>query len=146
MEPIMWLILLACFLVVEAITVGLTTIWFAGGALVAAIASGLGAGILIQWVLFLIVSLALLIFTRPMAVRYMNKGVPKTNVNSLIGERAVVIQKINNLEQTGQVRINDIEWMARTSSDEVTIPEHAIVTIEDVQGVKLIVQEETEGK
>ena len=146
MEPIMWLILLACFLVVEAITVGLTTIRFAGGALVAAIASGLGAGILIQWVLFLIVSLALLIFTRPMAVRYMNKGVPKTNVNSLIGERAVVIQKINNLEQTGQVRINDIEWMARTSSDEVTIPEHAIVTIEDVQGVKLIVKEETEGK
>ena len=146
MEPIMWLILLACFLVVEAITVGLTTIWFAGGALVAAIASGLGAGILIQWVLFLIVSLALLIFTRPMAVRYMNKGVPKTNVNSLIGERAVVIQKINNLEQTGQVRINDIEWMARTSSDEVTIPEHAIVTIEDVQGVILIVKEETEGK
>ena len=146
MEPIMWLILLACFLVVEAITVGLTTIWFAGGALVAAIASGLGAGILIQWVLFLIVSLALLIFTRPMAVRYMNKGVPKTNVNSLIGERAVVIQKINNLEQTGQVRINDIAWMARTSSDEVTIPEHAIVTIEDVQGVKLIVKEETEGK
>ena len=146
MEPIIWLILLACFLVVEAITVGLTTIWFAGGALVAAIASGLGAGILIQWVLFLIVSLALLIFTRPMAVRYMNKGVPKTNVNSLIGERAVVIQKINNLEQTGQVRINDIEWMARTSSDEVTIPEHAIVTIEDVQGVKLIVKEGTEGK
>ena len=146
MEPIMWLILLACFLVVEAITVGLTTIWFAGGALVAAIASGLGAGILIQWVLFLIVSLALLIFTRPMAVRYMNKGVPKTNVNSLIGERAVVIQKINNLEQSGQVRINDIEWMARTSSDEVTIPEHAIVIIEDVQGVKLIVKEETEGK
>ena len=142
----MWLILLACFLVVEAITVGLTTIWFAGGALVAAIASGLEAGILIQWVLFLIVSLALLIFTRPMAVRYMNKGVPKTNVNSLIGERAVVIQKINNLEQTGQVRINDIEWMARTSSDEVTIPEHAIVTIEGVQGVKLIVKEETEGK
>ena len=133
----MWLILLACFLVVEAITVGLTTIWFAGGALVAAIASGLGAGILTQW---------LLIFTRPLAVRYMNKGIPKTNVNSLIGERAVVIQKINNLEQSGQVRINDIEWMARTSSDEVTIPEHAIVTIEDVQGVKLIVKEETEGK
>ena len=142
----MWLILLACFLVVEAITVGLTTIWFAGGALVAAIASGMGAGTLMQWLLFLIISLVLLIFTRPLAVRYMNKGVPKTNVNSLIGERAVVIQKINNLEQTGQVRINDIEWMARTSSDEVTIPEHAIVTIEDVQGVKLIVKEKTEGK
>ena len=117
MEPLMWLIVLAVFLVIEAITVGLTTIWFAGGALVAAIASGAGAGILVQWILFLVISLVLLIFTRPLAVRYMNKGVPKTNVNSLIGEKAVVIQKINNLEQTGQVRINDIEWMARTSSD-----------------------------
>ena len=105
-----------------------------------------GAGILVQWILFLVISLVLLIFTRPLAVRYMNKGVPKTNVNSLIGEKAVVIQKINNLEQTGQVRINDIEWMARTSSDEVTIPEQTVVTIEAVQGVKLIVKEEKEGK
>ena len=99
-----------------------------------------------HWILFLVISLVLLIFTRPLAVRYMNKGVPKTNVNSLIGEKAVVIQKINNLEQTGQVRINDIEWMARTSSDEVTIPEQTVVTIEAVQGVKLIVKEEKEGK
>ena len=141
MEPIMWLILLACFLVVEAITVGLTTIWFAGGALVAAIASGLGVGILIQWVLFLVISLVLLIFTRPLAVRYMNKGVPKTNVNSLIGERAVVIQKINNLEQTGQVRINDIEWTARTADDGEEIPTGAVVEIEEIRGVKLIVKE-----
>ena len=141
MEPIMWLILLACFLVVEAITVGLTTIWFAGGALVAAIASGLGAGILIQWVLFLVISLVLLIFTRPLAVRYMNKGVPKTNVNSLIGERAVVIQKINNLEQSGQVRINDIEWTARTADDGEEIPTGAVVEIEEIRGVKLIVKE-----
>ena len=102
MEPLMWLIVLAVFLVIEAITVGLTTIWFAGGALVAAIASGAGAGILVQWILFLVISLVLLIFTRPLAVRYMNKGVSKTNVNSLIGEKAVVIQKINNLEQTGR--------------------------------------------
>ena len=102
MEPLMWLIVLAVFLVIEAITVGLTTIWFAGGALVAAIASGAGAGILVQWILFLVISLVLLIFTRPLAVRYMNKGVSKTNVNSLIGEKAVVIQKINNLEQTGK--------------------------------------------
>ena len=76
------------FFVIEAITVGLTTIWFAGGALVAAIASGAGAGILVQWILFLVISLVLLIFTRPLAVRYMNKGVPKTNVNSLIGEKS----------------------------------------------------------
>lgn len=145
MEPILWLILLAVLLVTEAVTVGLTTIWFAGGALAAAIASGLGVGILIQWILFLSISVVLLIFTRPLAVRYMNRGVEKTNVDSLIGKRAIVIQKINNLEQTGQVRINDIEWMARSLSDDMHIPENAIVIIEEVQGVKLIVREEKEG-
>ena len=146
MEPLLWLIVLAVLLIIEAITVGLTTIWFAGGALIAAVLSWMGMGIAVQWGVFLLISLVLLIFTRPLAVRYMNKGVSKTNVNSLIGEKAVVIQPINNLAQTGQVRINDIEWMARTSSDEVTIPEQAVVTIEAVQGVKLIVKEEKEGK
>lgn len=144
LEPIMWLIVLAILLIIEAITVGLTTIWFAGGALTAAIASELGAGILVQWILFLIVSLILLIFTRPIAVRYMNKGISRTNINSMIGKRAVVIQKISNLEQSGQVRINDVEWMARCASDGTIIQEHAIVVIEDVQGVKLIVREEKE--
>ena len=146
MTPLAWLGILAILLVIEAITVGLTTVWFAGGALVACIVSWLGGGIVVQLLLFFGVSVVLLIFTRPLAVRYMNKGVEKTNAESLLGKRAVVIQTVNNLAQTGQVRINDIEWMARTSSDEVTIPEHAIVTIEDVQGVKLIVKEETEGK
>ena len=146
MDAILWLAAVVVLLVIEIATLGLTTIWFAGGALIAGIAAVAGAGRIVQFVLFLIVSLILLIFTRPLAVRYMNKGVPKTNVNSLIGEKAVVIQKINNLEQTGQVRINDIEWMARTSSDEVTIPEQTVVTIEAVQGVKLIVKEEKEGK
>ena len=146
MDAILWLAAVVVLLVIEIATLGLTTIWFAGGALIAGIAAVAGAGRVVQFVLFLIVSLILLIFTRPLAVRYMNKGVPKTNVNSLIGEKAVVIQKINNLEQTGQVRINDIEWMARTSSDEVTIPEQTVVTIEAVQGVKLIVKEEKEGK
>ena len=146
MDAILWLAAVVVLLVIEIATLGLTTIWFAGGALIAGIAAVAGAGRVVQFVLFLIVSLILLIFTRPLAVRYMNKGVPKTNVNSLIGEKAVVIQKINNLEQTGQVRINDIEWMARTSSDEVTIPEQTVVTIEAAQGVNLIVKEEKEGK
>lgn len=61
-------------------------------------------------------------------------------MNSLIGKRAVVIQKIDNLSQMGQVRINDIEWMARSESDEETIPEKSVVEIEAVQGVKLIVK------
>ena len=61
-------------------------------------------------------------------------------MNSLIGKKAVVIQKIDNLSQTGQVRINDIEWMARTESDGEKIPEESVVEIEAVRGVKLIVK------
>jgi membrane protein implicated in regulation of membrane protease activity len=135
-----WLALLAVFLIVEAITAGLTTIWFAGGALVAAVAAYFGAGIVTQLMLFLVVSVVLLIFTRPLAVRYMNKDLEKTNVNSLLGKTAVVTMDIDNLAQTGQVRINDIEWMARTSDDNIRIPKQAVVEIEEVQGVKLIVR------
>ena len=131
MDPLLWLGILAVLLIIEAATVGLVTVWFAGGALAAAIASGAGAGAVTQWLLFLAVSLA---------VRYMKRGIPRTNVNSLIGKKAVVIQKIDNLSQTGQVRINDIEWMARTESDGETIPEESVVEIEAVRGVKLIVK------
>lgn len=145
MEPFIWLAVLAVLLIVEAITAGLTTIWFAGGALAAAVASYLGAGAFVQWILFLCVSLVLLIFTRPLAVKYMNRGVAKTNVNSLIGQKAVVIQEIDNLNQTGQVRISDIEWMARASLDGDIIPENAIVVIKEIQGVKLIVEKVKEG-
>ena len=142
MEPITWLIVLAVLLVIEAITTGLTTVWFAGGALVAAVASNFGAGLVPQLVLFLGVSLILLIFTRPLAVRYMSRDLEKTNVNSLVGKKAVVTQKINNLAQSGQVKLGDIEWKARTAEDGVTIPEKSIVVIESVSGVKLIVHED----
>ena len=138
MDLLLWLGILAVLLIIEAATVGLVTVWFAGGALAAAIASGAGA--VTQWLLFLAVSLVLLFFTRPLAVRYMKRGIPRTNVNSLIGKKAVVIQKIDNLSQTGQVRINDIEWMARTESDGEKIPEESVVEIEAVRGVKLIVK------
>lgn len=145
MEPMLWLGILAVLLIIEAITAGLTTIWFAGGALVAAIAAYCGAGVVLQFVLFFAVSLVLLIFTRPVAVRYMNHNVEKTNAESLLGKRAVVIEKIDNLAQTGYVRIRDIEWTARTSDDSVKIPENAVVEIEEIQGVKLIVKEVKEG-
>lgn len=145
MEPLIWLGLLAVFLVVEAITAGLTTIWFAGGALVAAVSTFFGAGLVVQLLLFLIVSVILLIFTRPLAVKYMSQDLEKTNVNSLLGKTAVVTREIDNLAQTGQVRINDIEWTARTKQDSLKIPEKAVVKILEVRGVKLIVEEYKEG-
>lgn len=141
MGPILWLILVAVLLIMEAMTTALTTIWFAGGALVAAAAAWFGASLTVQLLLFFIVAVLLLIFTRPWAVKYLNKGVSSTNVNSLIGKTAVVTQEINNLEQTGQVRIHDIEWMARTDVDGIVISEKTIVEILEVHGVKLIVKE-----
>lgn len=140
MEPIIWLGILAVFLVIEGLTTALTTIWFAGGALAAAVAAGFGAGIVPQLLLFFTVSLVLLFFTRPVALKLMNKDTEKTNVNSLPGKTAVVIQKIDNLAQIGQVRINDIEWLARTPDDNVTIPEGTVVVIKEVHGVRLIVE------
>ncbi len=140
MEPIIWLGILAVLLVIEGLTTALTTIWFAGGALAAAVAAGFGAGIVPQLLLFFTVSLVLLFFTRPVALKLMNKDTEKTNVNSLPGKTAVVIQKIDNLAQTGQVRINDIEWLARTPDDNVTIPEGTVVVIKEVHGVRLIVE------
>ena len=140
MEPIIWLGILAVLLVIEGLTTALTTIWFAGGALAAAIAAGAGLGIVSQLLLFFCVSLVLLIFTRPAAMKLMNKNTEKTNVDSLLGKTAVVIQEINNLAQTGQVRINDIEWMARTSDDSARIPVGTVVVIRAVRGVKLIVE------
>ena len=127
MEPLMWLIVLAVFLVIEAITVGLTTIWFAGGALVAAIASGAGVGILVQWILFLVISLVLLIFTRPIAMRYLNTNRTRTNAESLIGKEAVVTQTIENLKNQGQVIVGGIEWTARTDDNEKMIENRQII-------------------
>lgn len=84
--------------------------------------------------------MVLLIFTRPVAMRYFNKETVQTNANSLIGKKAVVIQEIDNLAQTGQVRINDIEWTARSVDDEAKIEKDTIVEIREIQGVKLIVR------
>ena len=73
-------------------------------------------------------------------MRYFNKETVQTNANSLIGKKAVVIQEIDNLAQTGQVRINDIEWTARSVDDEAKIEKDTIVEIREIQGVKLIVK------
>lgn len=144
MESIWWLALLIIFIVVEIATMGLTTIWFAGGAVVGFIASILGANVIIQGILFLVVSIALLVFTRPFAARYINKNHEKTNVDSLIGKRAVVTQEIDNLKETGEAKLEGKEWMARTAKESDVIPKGSVVTVIRVSGVKLIVKREME--
>ena len=134
MSPMMWLIVLIAMVAIEAVTYGLTTIWFGAGALAAGIASYLGAD---RWIQLL--SLVLLFVTRPLAIKYMKKGMPKTNVNSLVGKKAIVTETIDNLAQTGRVKLHDVEWMADTKEDGCIIPEGSVVEILEVKGAHLIV-------
>ena len=142
---IMWLVLLVILVIIELATMGLTTIWFAGGALAAAIVSIPGTPIFLQVIVFLVVSAILLYFTRPIAVKYFNKDRIRTNTESLIGRQAIVISEINNVEGTGQVNTGGMEWTARSSYNNVVLPVGAVVTILGSDGVKLIVEERKEG-
>ncbi|MDD3413642.1 MAG: NfeD family protein [Lachnospiraceae bacterium] len=136
-----WLLLLVILLVIEIVTLGLTTIWFAGGSLVAFFAALLGAPLAVQIILFLVVSLILLFVTRPIAVKYFNRDRVKTNVESMIGRQGIVISPIDNLQGTGQVTVNGLEWSARAKEDGTTFQLGSVVVVTDVQGVKLIVEE-----
>ncbi len=141
-EVAFWLIVLIVCIGIELPTLGLTTIWFAGGALVAIFAAVVGAPIWLQAVLFIVVSLLLLFFTRPVAVKYFNKDRVKTNVESMVGRQAIVISEIDNLQGIGQVTVGGQEWSARSADDQVSIAVGAVVTVVAINGVKLVVKEQ----
>ena len=138
---VVWLIILILAIIVEVISLGLTSIWFAGGAIVAILATLLHANVPIQVALFVISSLLLLYFTRPLAVKYFNKDRIKTNVETLIGRQAVVISEIDNLQGIGQVTVGGQEWSARSVDERKQIPVGAVVEIIAINGVKLIVRD-----
>lgn len=137
---IFWIIVLIATLAIEAATMGLTTIWFTGGAFIALIIELLNGSFLLQVTVFLIVSLILLFFTRPIALKHFNKEREKTNLDSLIGKQAVVTSSIHNLKETGQVMVDGKEWTARSNDASKTFEKDDIVRIVSIKGVKLIVE------
>lgn len=142
---IIWLALTAVLLIIEIVTLGLTTIWFAAGALFAFFTALLGMNQGIQIGVFVVVSVVLLFFTRPLAVKYLNTKTIKTNTEALVGKTARVIVDINNLKSQGQVVINGLEWTARSSDDTVVFKIGDAVTIVGIEGVKLIVEGQKKG-
>ncbi|MBQ8041542.1 MAG: NfeD family protein [Lachnospiraceae bacterium] len=142
---IIWLIVLVVCLAIEISTLGLTSIWFAGGALLALIISMIGGPLWLQVLVFLLTSIVLLIFTRPIAMKYFNKNRTKTNVDSKIGKQAIVTETIDNLKGVGRIVTDGMEWTAR-SLDSTVIEEGAVVTIEKIEGVKAIVKIRKEGE
>lgn len=145
MQPVYWLILFALLLVIEIFTMGLTTIWFAGGALAAMVVCMLGGNIWIQCIAGIAVSFLLLLFTRPFAVRYVNRAREKTNADGLIGQNACVTEAIDNVRGTGKAQVRGQEWTARAAAGGKIIDAGKTVEIEAIEGVKLIVKEKEIG-
>ncbi|MBP3610983.1 MAG: NfeD family protein [Lachnospiraceae bacterium] len=143
-----WFALLIIFVVVECFTVGLVSIWFAGGALAAMLFALAGAEAIWQDIIFLVVSGLLLVLTRPIAVRYFNSRKEKTNYQSVIGMVAKVTEKIDNYNQTGAAFVDGKEWTARSTEDTVTMEKDTLAKVAAIEGVKLIVEPyvETEQK
>ena len=140
MQTIYWLILFVILLLIEIFTMGLTTIWFAGGAIVAFLSGVLGFGTVFQVVVFMVVSVLLLVITRPLAVKYFNQERQKTNAESLIGQQALVLEDIDTLQSVGKVEIRGQEWSAKTDEPDGRIAKNTVVVVEGIQGVKLIVR------
>lgn len=134
---VIWLALAVIFLIIEAITVGLATIWFAAGAFAAFVLSLLNVPVLAQVVIFLAVSCCLLVFTRKIFVEKLRTGSESTNVVALIGETGIVTEEIRPLT-VGQVKINGQIWSALGKDDE-TIEKDRLVKVIAIEGVKLIV-------
>ena len=136
---VLWLIALIVFAVGEAITVGLTSVWFAVGALGALIAAGFGAALWLQVVVFLALSGVTLLLVRPLAKKFLTPRYQATNADRVIGKTAIVIQDIDNIEGKGQVNISGQIWSAR-SQQAVVIPAGTEVKVLRIEGVKVFVE------
>ena len=140
MMQYIWLAFVILFVIAESMTVGLVSIWFAGGSLIAMFLAMAGAGIGLQMAAFVVISAGLLFATRPLAKKYINNKKEKTNYKSVIGEIAKVTETIDNYSQTGAAFADGKEWTARSTNDAVVIEKDTLVKVIAIEGVKLIVE------
>ncbi len=140
---IIWLVLMIAFLMVEAQSVTMVSLWFGAGALAALIATLFGAEFWLQAVIFFVVSIALLACLRPLVRKYFTPKITKTNVDSVIGSEGLVTADINNVTAQGQVKLGAMEWTARSTSGE-DIPAGTLVKVDKIEGVKAFVSPVTE--
>ena len=137
---VFWLALLIILLVVEIITVGLTSIWAAAGALAALLLNLAGISVVVQVIAFFGAAFVLLYFTRPFAVRFINSKREKTNYEGIIGKTIRIAERVDNLEQTGMAVANGQEWTVRSETDDVILEPGTIAKVINISGVKLIVK------
>lgn len=135
-----WIALTLLFLVAEAATVQIVSIWFAVGALAALLAEVLGANLYVELILFVGISLVLLFTTRPFVKKKLLKKVEPTNVDRNIGAQAVVLEEIDNIKGQGLVSVKGVHWTARSADGDVIAPQTQVI-VQAIEGVKLIVKE-----
>ncbi len=138
MEVLFWLGCMVIFLIIEAVTVGLATIWFAVGALAALVTALLGGGLLLQILLFFLVSLVLLIFTRPVALKYFSGNKLRTNYEDALDKTVKITERVDNIGGTGTAVLNGQEWTARMQKDDMVLESGELAKVAAVKGVKLI--------
>ena len=140
MNSIYWIIILAILIFIEILTLGITTIWFAGGAVAAFFLSLYYDNLILEIIVFLAVSLALLYFTRPVVMKQLNSTRTSTEYEGVIGKIAVVIIEVDNMNGVGQVNVDGQEWSAR-SLDGSILKKDTTVRIQGITGTKVIVTE-----
>ena len=135
---IIWFFLMMLFIIVEANTVAVVSAWFAVGALTAMLVSILGGQLWLQVALFFAVSAVLLLSLRPMVRKYFTPKLVKTNVDSVIGMRGPVTERIDNLASCGQVKLGAMVWSARSTSGQ-PIEAGTVIRVDRIEGVKVFV-------
>ena len=136
--PMIWLVLLIAFAGIEGITAGLVSIWFCAGSLVALFAAWMGSSLPVQIGLFTIVSVVAMAIIRPMARKWIEPKAEKTNADRILEAEALVIETIDNIRASGQIKVDGAVWTARSASGDV-IPKGTLVQVERIEGVKAIV-------
>ncbi len=126
-------------LVIEAVTPNLVTIWFAFGALASLITAFFGGGLLLQLIIFLVVTAATLALTRPLVKKLAKPKYQATNADALIGSICTVLEDIDNIDGTGSVSAGGKVWTARSLDGTKIIKGEKVEAIK-IEGVKLIVK------
>ena len=135
---ILWLVLMVMFLLLEAGTVAVVSLWFAAGSLAALLAALAHGPVWLQTLLFLVVSAGLLLALRPLAKKYLSPKLTATNVDSVVGSTGLVTAAIDNVSAAGQVKLGAMEWTARSTSGQ-PIPVGTRVKVDKIEGVKVYV-------
>lgn len=138
-QVLMWAIVTIILIIAEIGTVQLVAVWFAAGSLIAFISSLFGVDLAIQIVLFIIASIILLVATRPLAKKLLKNKKVATNADSIIGQKAVVTETIDNLHNTGRIHVNGLSWSARSKNDDRIFDVDNTCKVVKIEGVKAIV-------